>query len=95
MARHAPTPQLPAANESTGFPLTTRAVTCRGAGRWEEAIGTCVVFTEEAPPAGEAGGLKRVRHAGHSETRLVMRPAPPAPLLLPPPTDAAAPAAAA
>jgi len=50
------------------------------AGRWEEALGTCVVFTEEAAPAAAAGAPpRRVRHAGHTETRLVMRRAlPPA-----------------
>jgi hypothetical protein len=58
------------------------------AGRWEEAIGTCIVFEEEAPAAGAAAGTARgVRHAGHTETRLVMRRLPQhaPPLQLPPP----------
>jgi len=37
-------------------------------GTWEEVVGTCVVFTEEGKEK-EA----RVRHAGHSEVKLVLR----------------------
>jgi hypothetical protein len=70
------------------------------AGRWEEVVGTCVVFEEDAAPAGATGGAapRRVRHAGNTETRLVMRraPLPPAPLLaLPAPPAAALPQEAA